>query len=205
MRNSYTSEDATRAIAELRAVLLNPYCRAHMNTSGLKGFLGELLLRELLQHAGHTVRHLGNQHGTDLQLPAIGLSIDVKTSTQKEEIPGCQHWGWALVSGSKTKALNFTHVVCVALDETLALGELFVVRKDELHEFPGSIPPFTKNKHILVVPVAGHKPSNDAKPLHKQLLDDCAALERRGRFRRARNAAELMALLTVPASPEGAG
>jgi hypothetical protein len=173
-----------------------------MNLSIVTGFLGELIVGHLLQCAGHPVRHFGKQHGIDLEVPSLGAKIDIKTSLLKREV-GCEHWGWALLSGSKNKTLRFSHVVCIALDDKFSPGNIFVVARDDLDEFPAGIPPFTKNKRILIALRDGESLPARAPALQREATQRCVILEAEGMVKKVRDAAGLVAALR-PTSNERA-
>jgi len=154
-----------------------------MNMSVVKGFLGELVVGSLLRGRGYDVHHLGGQHGSDLVVRQLGAEIDVKTSSLKKEL-GCPHWGWALHSGSKKKALTFTHLVCVALDASLELAGLFVIGRADLERFPAGVPPFVNNRRILFVTQDGNSTAG-VNERQKTAVSTCAELLRAGAVQRA--------------------
>lgn len=117
----------------LKLLLRNENCK-HMNLSTIKGYLGELIVREKLESEGCVVRQKGNQCGYDLEFENI--KIDVKTSTLKEEMPGKLGWGWALKQKSKKRRLSCTHFVCLALDEKYNEKAFYVIKKDNAQKFP---------------------------------------------------------------------
>jgi hypothetical protein len=173
-----------------------------MNRSVVTGFLGELVLGALLQADGYAVEHYGGQHGVDVCVPKLRVRIDVKTSTLKTEL-GMRLWGWALQSGSKKKALNFTHVVCVALDEAFQLSALYVVNVADLEKFPAGVSPFKNNKRIFLVP----RDNADILDLDHLKKDQAEALKlssvrvREGVVRVATNSTELAEQLGAPSAP----
>lgn len=200
--------DPQSTLLKLHAVLQDDYCRERMNLSVVTGFLGELIVGHLLQCAGHPVRHFGKQHGIDLEAPSLGAKIDVKTSLPKREL-GCEHWGWALLSGSKNKTLQFSHLVCIALDDKFSLCNIFVVARDDLDEFPAGIPPFTKNKRILIALRDGASLPARASALQRAATQRCVTLEAEGILRKVPDAAGLAAALRsvsnerAPAAQQG--
>ena len=148
------SASQDRAIACLQAVLEDPVCRAHMNPSTVKGFLGELLVRRLVVAAHEEVEHVGNQASVDLLLPRLGARLDVKCSTLKTELgPGFHHWGWPLskTSPGKKRGAGPTHLVCVGLDRHLALARLYVVHLNAVDRFPSAPPRFKRVDRALVI------------------------------------------------------
>lgn len=141
------------AIDLLRAVILSPDC-AKMNRSTVKGFLGELLVKERLESEGIEVNHLGNQNGVELCFEIGGkrVSVDVKMSLPKDEFKwGFEYWSWALLHENKKKEVAATHFVCVGCSQALEIESLFVVQKSRLAEFPRGIRQFSKVTHGLVL------------------------------------------------------
>lgn len=169
------------AIALLREVIKSPDCDK-MNRSTVKGFLGELLVKQRLEDEGQTVQHHGNQTGYDLRVSIEGreVLIDVKMSLPKEEYGwGFEHWGWALLHDRKTKAANATHYVCVGCSATLEVERLFVVQAASVAKFPQGIRQFSKVKHALVLPVAKTLPSSISPPIVPLYTECQAHLSRR--------------------------
>src|ERR1700733_12606376 len=85
----------------LRGIILSPDC-AKMNLGTVKGYLGELLVKQRLQDELGVIRveHFGNQHSHDLQSnrDAKAIQIDVKTSIAKDEFKwGFPYWSGALL------------------------------------------------------------------------------------------------------------
>lgn len=156
-----------------------------MNRSTVKGFLGELLVKERLEREGVEVRHLGNQNGVDLSFEIDGraMNIDVKMSMPKDEFKwGFEYWGWALLHENKKKKVAATHFICVGCSESLEVEKLFVVRESKLTEFPRGFRQFSKVIHGLVLPSkelpAGMSPPDaDLYSLSKQLLLSGAVLQ----------------------------
>lgn len=165
------------AVDLLRAVVLSPDCEK-MNRSTVKGFLGELLVKERLESEGIKVEHLGNQNGIDLRFELGGrvVSVDVKMSMPKDEFKwGFEYWGWALLHENKKKDIAATHFICVGCSESLEVESLFVVRKSRLTEFPKGIRQFSKVTHGLVLqrgtlPASIKPPEVDLYALSRQLL-----------------------------------
>jgi len=144
-----------KSIDLLRAVVLSPDC-AKMNLSTVKGYMGELLVKQRLEAELGSIRveHFGNQHGHDLQYVLSGktVKIDVKTSTAKDERHwGFRYWSWALLTDTKKK-ISATHFVCAGLNDQLKLQALFVVAVTDLHRFPRDTGQFRNNKHVLFLP-----------------------------------------------------
>lgn len=126
-----------------------------MNRSTVKGYLGELLVKERLEREGRNVLHLGNQSSVDLQFDYKGrtVSVDVKLSLLKQEFgPGISHWGWALQHENKKRAISATHFICVGCSETLEIDTLFIVRAGDVNAFPPGDGQFGKVKHGFVLP-----------------------------------------------------
>lgn len=92
----------------LRDVVRHPACQK-MNLSTVKGYLGELLVKQLLEAEGVKVEHLGNQNGYDLRFSLQGrdIRVDVKMSLPKDEFGwGFEYWGWALQHANKKKGIT---------------------------------------------------------------------------------------------------
>ena len=114
----------------------------HMNLSSVKGFYGELLLKQKLENEGLSVTHRGKQSGYDLEFKLSKkdhpTKIDVKTSLLKNEIDGdLYNWGWALKSKNKKK-INCTHFCCIALDKKYRVNKYYIIQKKNLDKFPKS-------------------------------------------------------------------
>jgi hypothetical protein len=138
-------------IALLRKVIKDPVC-GRMNMSTIKGFLGELIVKERLEDAGFEVDHRGNQSGYDLSFWSEDqeFRIDVKTSTLKDELScGRLHWGWALVHSNKRKAVSATHFMCVGLDESFEARRFILIPSEWAGKFPAGIGQFNRVKHAL--------------------------------------------------------
>jgi hypothetical protein len=144
----------TIAINLLTQIIKLPAC-GKMNQSNVKGYLGELLVKERLESEGHVVEHVGNQSGFDLRFThgKCDIRIDVKMSLLKDEFKwNFQYWGWALKQESKKKPISATHFVCVGCDENLAPKALFVVRATDVALFPQGEKQFSKVMHGLILP-----------------------------------------------------
>ena len=138
-------------ISLLRRVIRDPNCE-RMNMSTIKGFVGELIVRERLEDAGFEVDHRGNQSGYDLSfwVDDQEFRIDVKTSTLKDELScGRPHWGWALVHSNKKKAVSATHFICVGLDEDFEAQRFIIIPAEWAAKFPEGIGQLSKVKHGL--------------------------------------------------------
>ena len=68
----------SKSIKLLQRVIRDSNC-GRMNLSTVKGYLGELLVKNKLEQEGFKVDHAGNQSGYDLRIG--GAKIDVKFST----------------------------------------------------------------------------------------------------------------------------
>jgi hypothetical protein len=149
-------------ISLLRKVIKDPNCE-RMNMSTIKGFLGELIVKERLEDSGFEVCHRGNQSGYDLSF-WVGdreLKIDVKTSTLKDELScGRLHWGWALVHSNKGKAVSATHFVCVGLNENFEERRFIIIPSAWAAKFPEGIGQFNKVKHALCAFQRAYTPEN---------------------------------------------
>lgn len=167
------------AISLLRQIVLSTDC-AKMNRSTVKGFLGELLVKERLEREGISVEHLGNQNGFDLRFFVNGRTIcaDVKMSMPKDEFKwGFEYWGWALLHENKKKEVSATHFICVGCSESLEVESLYVAPSLRLSEFPKGIRQFSKVKHGLILqrdalPAGVAQPEAELYSRSRQLLND---------------------------------
>ena len=169
------------AVALLRAVVRSPEC-AKMNLSTVKGYMGELLIKQTLESElrGSPVEHFGNQHSHDLQYEHSGktIRIDVKTSTAKDERKwGFPYWSWALLNDTKKKQLSATHFICAGLNKELDLEAVFVVAVANMAHFPRDTGQFRNNKHALFLaqslpPASAPGTTNDLYIRSAQLLQD---------------------------------
>ncbi len=142
------------AIDLLRQVVHHPAC-TQMNLSTVKGYIGELLVKQLLEAEGYEVEHLGNQSGYDLRFVRQGreVRVDVKMSLPKDEFRwGFSYWGWALQHENKRKGISASHFVCVGCSTDLSIDALFVVAADQVPLFPRGEKQFGKVRHGLVLP-----------------------------------------------------
>ena len=144
------SQTIDKTVANLKSLILDDNCR-NMNLSTVKGYYGELLVKQKLELEGAIVKHLGNQSGYDLELSLDGkiFKIDVKFSTLKDEHAwGTSYWGWALHhENKKAKRFTATHLVCVASRPDLTIDRLFVIRAVDVSKFPASVGQFKNVKH----------------------------------------------------------
>lgn len=151
-----TIEDAIR---HLRNVLHSTHCR-NMSKSTIVGYLGELLVWQILCREKRRVVPRGNQSAVDLEYEISGgkIGIDVKTSTLKQEFlkkrDDFLHWGWAMRQKAQNRSL--THFVCVGLDEAFNVAEVFVIRNDVLCRLlikeEHRLSQFKKVSHGLLLP-----------------------------------------------------
>ena len=149
----------------LKKVINDPYCD-RMTKSVVIGYLGELILKNKLEKEGLSVDHKGKQSKYDLEYEKNDtiFKIDVKTSKLKDEHKwGVKYWGWALSQGNKTKELNCTHFVCLALDEQLDAYEYFVIPAKNAKLFPSARGQFNSVNHGLIVFPKGSKKVTDKK------------------------------------------
>lgn len=168
------------AIELLRKVILSPDCD-RMNRSSVKGFLGELLVKERLESENIKVKHLGNQNSVHLQfcIDSTEINVDVKMSMLKDEFKwGFNYWGWALIHASKKNHSAVTHFVCIGVSESLEIEAIFVVRNvNGLEGFPSGIRQFSKVTHGLVLqqfqelPEGVKQPDEDLYRISRQLLE----------------------------------
>src|SRR5574341_311525 len=134
----------------LKRIIRDKNCQGHMNLSTVKGYLGELLVKNRLEHEGLIVQHHGNQSGFDLQCEYRGetFKLDVKFSMPKYEYDSSHvNWGWALVHQHKQRNLSCTHMVCVAVDENLNVHKVYVIPVANIQDFPPSVGKFSRIKH----------------------------------------------------------
>jgi hypothetical protein len=129
-----------------------------MNLSTVKGYLGELLVKQLLEDENVNVQHLGNQNGYDLRFLRHGkdVRVDVKMSLPKDEFGwGFEYWGWALQHANKKKGITATHLVCVGCTQDLEIDSVFVVAASDVLLFPAGEKQFSKVLRGLVLPASG--------------------------------------------------
>lgn len=144
-----------KTIDLLRQVIQDPHC-SRMNRSGVKGYLGELLVLQKLRDEGLQVVQRGNQSGYDLE--AGEYKIDVKLSTTKFEVDRVTpSFGWALVHQNKKRDLTCTHFVCAALDEKYEVAAFYIVPQASARKFPGGAGQFRGVKHGFCL-LAGKRP-----------------------------------------------
>jgi hypothetical protein len=140
----------------LRDVVRHQACQK-MNLSTVKGYLGELLVKQLLENEGVNVEHLGNQNGYDLRFVQNGrdVRIDVKMSLPKDEFRwGFEYWGWALQHANKKKGITASHLICVGCTKELEIESVFVVASNDVPLFPAGEKQFSKVLHGLVLPAS---------------------------------------------------
>jgi len=143
-------------IKRLKKIILDENCK-NMNKSTVKGFLGELLVKNKLKQEGHNFKHIGNQADVDLELKNSNSRIDVKTSILKREIKNLpEYWGWALKQKSKKRKISSSHLICIALFKDLSIDAFYIIRTKDLKEFQKSpIGRFNKvEKGFMVFPTA---------------------------------------------------
>lgn len=188
----------TDTITNLRAVISDPNCRS-MNQSTVKGFLGEILVREKLVSEGVEVIHMGNQKGYDLLIPSSSpeIRIDVKTSAA-HLIEATLHktWGWALHSTSKKRPISCTHFVCIALDTELFPFAYYVIESSSVAQFPAAAGQFKSVTNAF----AAHHPTNPYDPgtSWHSIHDKCTNLLLAGVAHRIGAAENLLEALKMP-------
>lgn len=149
-------------ILRLRKVIKDPNCK-RMNMATIKGFLGELIVKERLEDAGFEVYHQGNQSGYDLYFSEQDqeFKIDVKTSTLKNELSCSRdHWGWALIHSNKQNLISATHFICVGLDQSLVARQFIIIPARLVKKFPKGIGQFNKVEHALCAFQKSFTPKN---------------------------------------------
>jgi hypothetical protein len=117
----------------LKDVIRDENCE-RMNKSGVKGYLGELIVLQKLQDEEFKPEHLENQSGVDIIVN--NFSIDVKTSTLKDDGFGTDVWGWALLR--KGKKIENDAAICVALDKKLNVAGYFCIYGKNMESFNSS-------------------------------------------------------------------
>lgn len=125
-----------------------------MNRSSVKGYLGELLIKEKLEKEDLEVIHHGNQSGYDLSFRRgdCDFRIDVKTSLLKDEYNRKKdYWGWALLHENKKKRIKATHIICLGCDKDYSPSFFIVIPIDKITKFPNGMKQFSKVKHGLMV------------------------------------------------------
>lgn len=143
-------------LQNLKTIIQDENCQ-RMNLSTVKGYYGELLVKDKLEKEGCAVEHKGNQSGYDLEVGDI--TIDVKCSSFKEEIKGFpRYWGWALRHKSKKRIIKHTHFICVALDDSLNVESFYVIKRSDMEKFPSGFGQFKSVMRSFVV-----SPENIAK------------------------------------------
>lgn len=129
----------SKTINGLKALLNDENCN-NMNRSTIKGYIGELIVRDKLEKEKvGTILHIGNQSGYDLAIDKKNIKIDVKLSLYKKELSNnkdFKNWGWALkFAKNKGKKLKCTHFVCVALDDNLEVDSYYVIDARNINHF----------------------------------------------------------------------
>lgn len=134
-------------IALLRQIIQDPFCM-RMNLSNVKGYLGELLVKAMLEDEGCVVTQKGNQCGYDLEYLVHGdaIKIDVKFSN------GITNWGWSVVPGSKKKPISCTHFVCVAVGNDFLVRKYYVISKTNHTLLPAATGRFNATHGFIVFP-----------------------------------------------------
>ena len=142
-----------------------------MNKSSVKGFLGELVVRQKLEEAGFDyIESLGNQTGYDLSMGQDRrVRIDVKASLLKDEFKwGCEHWGWALIHSNKKKPVSATHFICLGFDNNLNASIFIIIPAEMATKFPEGIRQFSKVSHSVCLFPGTKRPLR--KLSHKEAL-----------------------------------
>jgi hypothetical protein len=169
-----------RTINNLREIILDANCE-RMNLSTVKGFLGELIVKEQLEKSGFSVLHHGNQTGYDLSIGQGDniIKIDVKASLLKDEYKwGCHHWGWALVHSNKKKVVSATHFVCLGFKNNLIASRFFIVPSKLATNFPNGIKQFSKVNHSMCAFPGKERPIGNLSPEESIYIDRCQELLR---------------------------
>ena len=117
----------------LKEVICDENCK-RMNKSIVRGYLGELIVLQKLKNEEFEPQHLGNQSGVDIKVH--NFSIDVKTSTLKDDGFGIDVWGWALLR--KGKKIEYHAAICVALDKKLDVNRYYCIYGEDITSFNSS-------------------------------------------------------------------
>lgn len=116
-----------------------------MNLGSVKGFLGELVVMEMLEKENIKFTPKGNQSGIDIELEN-GVKIDVKLSLLKHELKKLpKNYGWALTKNIDKIAC--THYVCVALNEDLSIKNFYIFKSADIKKFKKS--PLSQFKNVI--------------------------------------------------------
>ena len=171
---------APSTINLLKRVIRDKNCQ-RMNLSNVKGYLGELIVKEQLERDGFTVEHHGNQTGYDLSIDTDRrIKIDVKASCLKDEYSwGNPYWGWALLHENKKKPVSATHFVCVGFNDNLDASIYIVIPTEIVDEFPSGIKQFSRVKNGLCLFPDGSRPTRKLSSEESKLLSECRRLTRR--------------------------
>lgn len=116
----------------IREIILDPNCR-RLNVANIKGLLGELYVKQLLEQEGQQVIHKTRSVGYDLEIYP-GIRIDVKLSTIKgtTEYPD---WGWTLQRDRQEK-LTCTHIIGIGVNNDLEPERIVIIRALDMEQFP---------------------------------------------------------------------
>lgn len=178
----------SNSIEKIIDLLKDPGCQ-RMNTSNLKGYLGELLVFQKLEEEGYKVTHLGNQSGYDLEISELA-KIDVKYSKFNEDF---DDWGWALVPYSKKRAISCSHFVCLAMNGDYTVNSYFVIKKKDYEKFPSTIGRF-RLKHSFSAVKDGF---SYERHLPNPYLEECTRLLQDGTVTRIHSSGSLYDILKL--------
>lgn len=125
-------KEIDETIRLIREIILDPNCRG-LNVASIKGLLGELYVKQLLEREGQQVIHKTRNVGYDLEIYP-GIRIDVKLSTIKGT-PEYPDWGWTL-QRSQQEEFKCTHIVGVGVNKNLEAERIAIIRTLDLEQFP---------------------------------------------------------------------
>ena len=135
-----------KTISLLKRIIKDKNCE-RMNTSTVKGYLGELLVIQKLGKEGKTIKQAGKQ--TSYDFAYNNKRIEVKTSIPKDDFKlGYKYWGWGLKHVNKKK-VSATHFICLAVDEALRPHKYFIFKVEDLKHFPRGAWQFKKLERVF--------------------------------------------------------
>ena len=125
-------KEVKETVSLIREIILDPNCRG-LNVASIKGLLGELYAKELLENEGQQVIHKTRNVGYDLEIYP-GIRIDVKLSTIKgtQEYPD---WGWTLQRAAQEE-LRCTHIMGIGVNKQLEMERIVIIRVQDIEQFP---------------------------------------------------------------------
>jgi hypothetical protein len=106
-----------------------------LNKGSLKGFLGELIVKDKLEKDGYSVDHAGNQfvHDQEFDYQGSKLKIDVKSCFLI--IP----YYLGALRTAREKKISCTHFICVAFKPLILVPlKYYLIRTNEIDRFQPS-------------------------------------------------------------------